>query len=899
MSSQEPTSAGKVVARPTSSCSSPDLPTDSDDDLSSSSSSSEAHDSDATDDNFTEEEDAAFARTRYLERQKKDDPDTLDEDSFTRKRYDLLAVQERMSVQSDLYDTMYSPRHDPDRESSPPISRAHLRLALWTLRARQILGWAAERKDNKEREPFFGRLYNALGAVSDSLPPREPALLAMFARPTQLSSIETANAKPNFGVFVPVLARLVRDVRALLLEEEETGKEARKGMSKDDARAVVMLRQRWLPTPSPEVGKGRAAKREEDAYDWVLVVERLAAENPPPLCLSDSNSPSATDPALVPATSSLLTSLEQLLLPSALPRLSLSYLSLTSLQLARWDALEKVEEVVRWYIGFSYARGDEELVRRKAREVLSGVKVLDLSFNRLTDLPSNLPLLFPNLQALSLSHNRFTRVPPLITSFSHLRRLATGRNRLVDPRKALKPVPGGTGSTLDGKTGADKAKGRGKKQKKKKEEEEKKKEPPEEGAHKTGVRANVKEVYPRVKEGLTRLVKEVTMAEVLAFAKRPAPTPTPAEDATATENGERTAAASRGVPSLFSLAAQLAQAQLSASAASQSPNTAEQGEVSSTTISPSSPDPGLPLLLPPHLATILSSSYSCTSCGRFVLGGGESPSMRSCWFVPPFWERVHFLSPGILIPFDAGASPSSEQATRERKSRWQAKLGKLLKEEKIEQLESAGYEYYQSGNATLEQRLVLAVLAREEPPPLPSTRRDQYGFFGSYYDDDDDDWYAYEYDRLRRLSSSSNSPPLTPPPPPPPSPVIPTYALGGTGASALDHRFCTLCAAYHLRAYEPIRETIRLAIQLRHRREKGGGEEGVGGGVELGREAWSLQTVQRLAEWRCWCVVCKEERRLRGTSEPEDGAAGGVKEEEGDEDPQVVRWLRRYDAPAR
>lgn len=103
------------------------------------------------------------------------------------------------------------------------------------------------------------------------------------------------------------------------------------------------------------------------------------AQNPPPACLVSSSTGE-----FELATSSLLTSLEQVLLPCALPRVSLSHLGLDEYQLARWPALRDLDFVIKWYLSFGFAKvGDDTAIGTKARVVLDRIRVLDLSWNRL------------------------------------------------------------------------------------------------------------------------------------------------------------------------------------------------------------------------------------------------------------------------------------------------------------------------------------------------------------------------------------------------------------------------------------------------------------------------------------------------------------------------------------
>lgn len=134
-------------------------------------------------------------------------------------------------------------------------------------------------------------------------------------------------------------------------------------------------------------------------------------QHPPPTCIQPYP---IADNALEQdrKTASLLTSIEQLVLPAALPRISLSKLDLDDHDLADWPALEGLEDVVGWYLSFGYKPGrqgmwegedeggEKEKVKEKvkAREILDGVKVLDLSHNRLAGKKaetSDLPLPAP------------------------------------------------------------------------------------------------------------------------------------------------------------------------------------------------------------------------------------------------------------------------------------------------------------------------------------------------------------------------------------------------------------------------------------------------------------------------------------------------------------------------
>ncbi|GAA5863390.1 hypothetical protein JCM3774_005276 [Rhodotorula dairenensis] len=813
-----------VAGRPTS----PDLETDSDDDKPSS------------------ESDSGQSSTRGESRTRPPKPNVAadaegadDQDSFSRNRYDFDAVQERLRVQSLLYDD-YAPSRSHSKSFSPPlpVSRLHLRLTVAILRARHSLGTRS-----------FAHLHAAVSEISVLLPGRPAALAAALRRPDPVASI-TAAPNTNLSGFVPVLTRLVRDVRAAIAAEEDKGREfRRREMSREEAKALVVLRQRWVVAPPPSSkssstssgkvhdrkGKGRAS----EGVDWVEVVETIVTENPPPACLDLSSLPPEDSFAL--ATSSLLTSIEQVLLPCALPRVSLSRLDLDELDLARWAALREVELVVRWYVSFNYAREDRAASANKAREVLARVRVLDLSHNRLADLPPFLPRLFPNLEAVSLSHNQFTRFPPCITLFSSLRRLGTDRNRLAAATSTLQPKSAhdrGTASTVAAITSRCAA----------------------EGARKSGVRANSREVYPFVIAAVRRTVREATCAaELLAYSS------TIPRGSRATASSSRLGTSTSEVAplrSLFSLSAQLAHSQM------------DRDHDASTWLGASS-------ALPPHLVEAINGSYACASCDRFILP-------TDSWLVPPFWERVHFLEPGILVPV---ATKSRNKVSLSRRSKSHNGRYEDDAEEPVEHLDRAGGP----GLATLEQRLLLAVLARDHPsrsaePYTRSRARPRGATRGSLSDysrcgrqngrspGSSSDSTEPEPSQPPSSSSSYDRCPTLPrirdPPRLPREPVAVTYIVGGRGPHGVGSRYCALCAASHLspRQEEDPPPILPLLSEVSRiaRVEKGWGEEVAG----------------LVAAWACRCEMCTEEKRVRGLAEEE--------EEEDIGKGRVLRWLRRY-----
>ncbi|GAA6029724.1 hypothetical protein JCM8097_001020 [Rhodosporidiobolus ruineniae] len=599
--------------------------------------------------------------------------------------------------------------------SGSSSARANLKLSLAVLRARHSLA---------------AQSYEALAGALKSLSAALPSLGSL--------AVPVSGENP-LGVFVPILHRLAKDVKASLASEDK-GREFRRKLGKEDAKALVALKQRWSGARK-EDGKGKGKDAEQD---WVAAVNELVVKNPPPTFISDTD--------YLNLTSSLLTSLESLLLPSSLPRLSLANLDLHDRDLLNWPALRRLPEVVEW--NFSFVVVDEEEARRRARQALDGIRSLDLSKNKLTTLPFCFTRLFPRLETLSLSHNHFTHLPPWVTLFTSLRRLRTHGNRLVSSRKALKPLE---------KNGKKREKAY---------------------PRQAGTRANVRDVIRFVQERLAVLEK--------------------------TELQPSTS--STGPTSLLSMATQAVQALLPSSS--------------------SSPSDDVLLSLPHHLQDVVSSSYNCASCARFVLSG-------SSLHTPPFWERVHHLDSGITLPSyrppPAPAPSTSPSAFGTPPSPFASPFAERP--------------------ATIEQRVLLALLARIDvrppPPPRPIRRASSSTSLSS----------------LASTSTTSNGPPRRRPTRrerdwEAGKAVLPTLVIGGDGDQGAGYRFCVPCAAAHL----------GLEAEL--------AERGLGG-------------------WECRDPVCVEERRVREPAEPFSTASATVEGSALDDDAiarskvKVMRWLRR------
>ncbi|GAA5938638.1 hypothetical protein JCM1841_004370 [Sporobolomyces salmonicolor] len=584
--------------------------------------------------------------------------------------------------------------------AGPAAARSNLKLSLAVLRARQS---------------FAGEAWEGLASALKSLASALPTL-------SSLSPPTTLDAENPLGIFVPILDRLAKDLREGLAGDEKGREYRRTKLSKEDAKALVALRQRWATSGRAEGGSGGKGKGKEVEAEWAAVVEELVAKNPPPASLAE--------PTFLTLTPSLLASLESLLLPSSLPRFSLSSLGIDDYQLASWPALRRLQDVVAWYLSFTIVDSSE--AQRRARKVLDGVRSLDLSKNKLTTFPIYLIRLLPHLETLSLSHNRLLHLPSWVTLLASLRRLRTHGNRLISSRKALKPV------NSDGKLS--------------RRNRERLRPLP------TGTRANVRDVLALVREKLDSL----PLGELVPSASPNSPS------------------------SLFSACVEILRV---------SPDpTPTLSLDSSLSASPSATD-----VLPPHLESTLLSSYTCASCTRFVL----STSLRH---LPPFWERVHHFDPGVSLP---SRVPSTSSLS----------FPPALPCERP---------------ATIEQRVLLALLARldSRPPPPPPPP-------------------------IRRTSSSTSLSSIASSGPPRRRPtrrerdwekgraVLPTLVIGGDGPEGEGYRFCVACAVAHL-------------------------------GVEVDPEGDRAEELARV-DWRCSCVVCVEEKRIReGAGEGDEDGRGRV-----------------------
>lgn len=144
--------------------------------------------------------------------------------------------------------------------SQTPQTKAQLRLSLALLRTRQALA-----------SQSYDQLTTSLKSLASVLP-----------------SNGAASGATSLGVFVPILERLSRDLEAQLSGQDK-GRNYRKTLTKEDAKALVALRQRWaisgqggnsttsdsVSNDSRDKGKG---KQKDTEQDWVSQARALVEQ---------------------------------------------------------------------------------------------------------------------------------------------------------------------------------------------------------------------------------------------------------------------------------------------------------------------------------------------------------------------------------------------------------------------------------------------------------------------------------------------------------------------------------------------------------------------------------------------------------------------------------------------
>lgn len=121
--------------------------------------------------------------------------------------------------------------------TSTPLKRIHLKLSLSLIKVRQALNSSQ-----------WTQLSISLHSLSSAL----------------------QTEKKNLGLYLPILNRLGDDlVITLGGEEKELGRQYRRGLSKEDAKSLVSLRQKWTGAVVSSVSKGKGKEVEGDWYAGV------------------------------------------------------------------------------------------------------------------------------------------------------------------------------------------------------------------------------------------------------------------------------------------------------------------------------------------------------------------------------------------------------------------------------------------------------------------------------------------------------------------------------------------------------------------------------------------------------------------------------------------------------
>ncbi|GAA6060268.1 hypothetical protein JCM10212_003968 [Sporobolomyces blumeae] len=509
-------------------------------------------------------------------------------------------------------------------------------------------------------------------------------LSALLDTPSTLSALSPLRGTAFFGaggealpiaVFVPTLERLVRDLETALDDGRNPaagkGREYRRTeMSREDAKAFVALRQRWAVDRKNEDGAGtvKGKGKGKVEMEWALIVKELVKNNPPPRCISEHPVP----------TAHLLRSVETLLLPCSLSRISLANLDLSDVVVTEWAALRHLAEVVEWYLSFALPKSAESVepvlgregpssseqagpdaVAKRAKSILDGVKSLDLSKNRLSTLPPYVTSLFPNLETLSLSYNNFSQFPPHLVDFRNLRRLRTKGN----PAKRAQRRPPSKGTEVTARTTGNKERRRGK------------------GNKPASLRpVPSSEVVPYVVQRISARRFDVvssrskpcrSLLSISAEIVYNDPTlldsvarPFDRNRAAKLPSDEASTASSLSSSSSSSSSRSASPARSAASCSSGTCSDSVSGISTSRVDAPGHS-------LPPHLLDLILRSYPCASCDRFVLAPlsdsahsavvSDAGTSEHSDFVPAFREQVYHFDPGISVPIASRAPTVGER----------------------------------------------------------------------------------------------------------------------------------------------------------------------------------------------------------------------------------------------
>ena len=130
-------------------------------------------------------------------------------------------------------------------------SRSSLKLSLCYIRARQSLA-----------SQSYDSLASSLRTLSSLLPVSSPS--------------PTAAAWESISIFIPILERFSRDLATVLSKDETGSREFRRtSLAKEDAKALIALKQKWSRLKGgADKGKGKG-KEKESELDWIEYVQNV------------------------------------------------------------------------------------------------------------------------------------------------------------------------------------------------------------------------------------------------------------------------------------------------------------------------------------------------------------------------------------------------------------------------------------------------------------------------------------------------------------------------------------------------------------------------------------------------------------------------------------------------
>ncbi|WAQ91695.1 hypothetical protein PtA15_15A86 [Puccinia triticina] len=230
-----------------------------------------------------------------------------------------------------------------------------------------------------------------------------------------LNRFHSSNSFKSLGLLLPILSRWFDDLDHRIHDPEINSKTYRQGLDRDEAKALAVMQQKW-----PKL------RKQETNVDLCQIIEQHPVHMPI-VGLCDL------------PTRAVLDSLERVLLGLS-RRVALPGLKLTTLP----AAVVNFKNVISWYLsfgpifGFSSSSPLRPSLADRTRDIILGIKDLDLSRNSLTEIPRSLPLVLPGLCKLNLSGNPLGCLPASLCQWKLVKlsvdpptRQPSGRQRLA------------------------------------------------------------------------------------------------------------------------------------------------------------------------------------------------------------------------------------------------------------------------------------------------------------------------------------------------------------------------------------------------------------------------------------------------------------------------------------